>query len=123
MRDLRAAGVGRVSVSLNVYDERVKMEGLETEITAVTIPEVDVGRVREMAERMGVGSSGSSFYSFITRTLQWAFETTPLETLPNRKATALPKPLLPTTIRSKFSCSAVFTNALEGLEPRIDDRL
>lgn len=29
-------------------------EGLETEITIVRIPEVDVGRVREVAERMGV---------------------------------------------------------------------
>ena len=76
--ELRKADVDRVSVSLNAQDEatynevcRPKFEGafdgvlefvdkareagLEVEITVVTIPEVDVSRVREMAERMGVG--------------------------------------------------------------------
>ena len=77
-RELRKAGVEGVSVSLNAQDEATYNEicrprfqgafegvlefiekagdaGLEVEVTVVRIPEVDVGRVREMAERMGVG--------------------------------------------------------------------
>ncbi len=76
--ELKEAGVDRVSVSLNAQDEaiydgvcRPKLEGafegvlefvdkarevgLEVEVNVVTIPEVDVSRVREMAERMEVG--------------------------------------------------------------------
>ncbi len=76
--ELREAGVDKVSVSLNAHDEatynevcrprfedafdavlefvkKAKEEGLETEITAVTIPEADISKVREIAERMGVG--------------------------------------------------------------------
>jgi TatD DNase family protein len=76
-RELREAGVDRVSVSLNAHDEdtyngvcrpqfqnafdgvlkfvgKAKRAGLETEVTVMRIPEVDVGRVKEMAETMGV---------------------------------------------------------------------
>jgi TatD family-associated radical SAM protein len=76
-RELKEAGVHRVSVSLNAHDEdtynevcrpqfqnafegvlefveKAKKASLETEVTAVRIPEVDVGRVKKMAERMGV---------------------------------------------------------------------
>lgn len=77
VRELRLAGVDRVSVSLNAHDEetynRVCRPGLrdayqgalgfaeeagremETEVTAVTIPEVDLRAVEEIARRMGVG--------------------------------------------------------------------
>jgi TatD family-associated radical SAM protein len=77
VEELRKADVDRVSVSLNAQDEatynevcrpnfegafdgvlefvdKAREAGLEVEITVVTIPEVDVSRVREMAERMGV---------------------------------------------------------------------
>jgi len=76
-KELRAAGVEKVSVSLNAHDEetynavcrpkfadayaaaldfvgKAKKEGLETEITAVTTPEVDVKKVCGVAEKMGV---------------------------------------------------------------------
>ncbi|MFQ6063998.1 MAG: TatD family nuclease-associated radical SAM protein [Candidatus Bathyarchaeia archaeon] len=76
--ELREAGVQRVSVSLNAHDEatykevcrpqfegafdgilefvrRAKGAGLETEVTAVRIPEADIKRLREIAERLGVG--------------------------------------------------------------------
>jgi cyclic pyranopterin phosphate synthase len=76
-KELKAAGVDKVSVSLNADDEetyievcrpkfadaytvaldfvgKAKKEGLETEITAVTTPEVDVQKVCEVAEKMGV---------------------------------------------------------------------
>lgn len=75
--ELKEAGVDKVSVSLNAYDKatynqvckpvfedayenvlefikKAKEEGLETEVTAVTIPEVDLAKVRELAKRMGV---------------------------------------------------------------------
>ncbi len=77
-KELEEAGVDKVSVSLNAHDEetyneicRPRLEDafqgvlefvkgaratdLETEITAVSIPEADISRMREMAERMGVG--------------------------------------------------------------------
>ena len=77
VQELKMAGVGKVSVSLNAHDEatynqvckpvfedayekvlefikKAKEEELETEATAVTIPEVDLTKVRELAERMGV---------------------------------------------------------------------
>jgi len=76
--ELREAGVDRVSISLNAHDEatynlvcrprlegafegalgfveKAKEAGLEVQVTVVRIPEVDVGKVREMAERMRVG--------------------------------------------------------------------
>ena len=75
---LKSAGVDKVSVSLNGHDkatyneackpefedafervlefiEEAKKVDLETEITVVTIPEVDIPKVREFSERIGVG--------------------------------------------------------------------
>jgi len=37
------------------FVEKAKEAGLEVQVTVVRIPEVDVGKVREMAERMRVG--------------------------------------------------------------------
>jgi len=76
VKELKKAGIEKVSVSLNAHDkatynqvckpvfenafenvlefiEKAK-EALETEITAVTIPEVDISKVREIAKRIGV---------------------------------------------------------------------
>ncbi|MEM2936299.1 MAG: TatD family nuclease-associated radical SAM protein [Candidatus Bathyarchaeia archaeon] len=75
IRELKGAGVDRVSVSLNAHDEktynrvcRPKFEGayenvlrfiqeaskeLDTEVTAVDIPEMDLPKVEEMARKMG----------------------------------------------------------------------
>jgi cyclic pyranopterin phosphate synthase len=76
-RELRAAGVSNVSVSLNGHDEasyaencrpefgggfaavlefvkKAKMAGLDVEISAVRMPEVDVEKVRAVAESLGV---------------------------------------------------------------------
>ena len=80
VQELKRAGVDKVSVSLNTHDKatynqickpvfedayenvlefikRAKEEGLETEATAVTIPEVDLTKARELAERIGVNFS------------------------------------------------------------------
>ncbi len=77
MRELKEAGIGKISVSLNAHDqtiydqvckpkfentfnrvlefaENAKNEDIDTEITAVTIPEVDISKVKEIAERMKV---------------------------------------------------------------------
>jgi cyclic pyranopterin phosphate synthase len=77
VRELKEAGVDKVSVSLNAQDKeaydqvckpifehayenilkfikRAKDEGLDTEATAVTIPEVDLEKVKELAKNMGV---------------------------------------------------------------------
>jgi len=77
MRELKDAGVGKVSVSLNAHNKetyneiskptfenayenvlefikRAKEAGLETEATAVTVSEIEVSRVKEVAEKMGV---------------------------------------------------------------------
>jgi TatD family-associated radical SAM protein len=77
VKELKKAGVDKVSVSLNAHDkatynqvckpkfenafervlefvERAKEE-FDTEITAVTIPEVDIRKVGEIARRIGVG--------------------------------------------------------------------
>ena len=77
VRELKEAGVDKVSVSLNAHDKetynqickpvfedayenvlefikKAKEEGLETEATAVRIPEVDLAKVKELAERIGV---------------------------------------------------------------------
>jgi cyclic pyranopterin phosphate synthase len=77
VRELKEAGVDKVSVSLNAHDKatynqvckpvfedayenvlefikKAKEEGLETEATAVTIPEVDLAKVKELAENMGI---------------------------------------------------------------------
>ena len=75
--ELRKAGVKDVSVSLNAHDERIyedvckprfknafqnvlgficrtKNEGLNVEITAVTIPEINIEKIREIAKSLGV---------------------------------------------------------------------
>jgi len=77
VRELKEAGVDKVSVSLNAYDKatynqickpvfedayenvlefikKAKKEGLETEATAVTITEVNLAKVKELAENMGI---------------------------------------------------------------------
>ena len=77
VRELKEAGVDKVSVSLNAHDnetynqickpvfedayenvmefiKKAKEESLETEATAVRIPEVDLAKVKEIAERTGV---------------------------------------------------------------------
>ena len=77
VKELKKAGVYKVSVSLNAHDKKTynqickpvfedafenilefiknaKKDGLETEVTAVTIPEVDITKIREIAERIGV---------------------------------------------------------------------
>ena len=75
-KELKAAGVNKVSVSLNAGDEetynevckpefagayvatlefiRSAKEELETEVTAVTTPEVDLQKARETAKELGV---------------------------------------------------------------------
>ena len=75
-KELKTAGVNKVSVSLNASDEetynevckpefagayaaalefiRNAKEELETEVTAVTTPEVDVQKVCETAKKLGV---------------------------------------------------------------------
>jgi cyclic pyranopterin phosphate synthase len=75
--ELRAAGVSKISVSLNGYDEtsytencrpqfsggfatvlefvkKAKTAGLDVEVSAVRMPEVDVEKVRAVAESLGV---------------------------------------------------------------------
>ena len=87
VRELKKAGVDKVSVSLNAHDKatydqvckpvfknayesvlefikRAKEEGLETEVTAVTIPEVDLSKVKELAERIGVKFSVREYIPF-----------------------------------------------------------
>jgi len=77
VRELKEAGVDKVSVSLNAHDnetynqickpvfedayenviefiKKAKEESLETEATAVRIPEVDLAKVKELAERIGI---------------------------------------------------------------------
>jgi len=83
-RELKEAGVDKVSVSLNAHNKetynqvckpafkdayenvlefikKAKEEGLETEATAVTIPEVDLAKVKELAENMGVKFSAREY--------------------------------------------------------------
>ena len=87
VRELKNAGVDKVNVSLNAYDKatynqickpvfedayenvlefikKAKEEGLETEATAVTIPEVDLAKVKELAERLGVKFTVREYISF-----------------------------------------------------------
>jgi len=87
VRELKEAGVNKVSVSLNAHDKatynqickpvfedayenvlefikKAKEEGLETEATAVTIPEVDLAKVKELAERLGVKFSVREYIPF-----------------------------------------------------------
>jgi TatD family-associated radical SAM protein len=77
-KELKAAGVDKLSISVNAHNEslynevcRPKLKNayvavlefinsakqeLETEITAVTTPEVDIQKVEKLAEEMGVKS-------------------------------------------------------------------
>ena len=87
VQELKEAGVDKVSVSLNAHDKatynqickpvfedayenvlefikKAKEEGLETEATAVTIPEVDLAKVKELAENMGVKFSVREYIPF-----------------------------------------------------------
>ena len=87
VRELKEAGVDKVSVSLNAHDKatynqlckpvfedayenvlefikKAKEAGLETEATAVTIPEVDLAKVKELAERIGVKFSVREYIPF-----------------------------------------------------------
>ena len=87
VRELKEAGVNKVSVSLNAHNKatynqvckpvfedayenvlefikKAKEEGLETEATAVTIPEVDLAKVKELAERIGVKFSVREYIPF-----------------------------------------------------------
>jgi cyclic pyranopterin phosphate synthase len=76
IRELKEAGVGKISVSLNSHNETTYIDvckpkfknafenvlkfiekaskKFDTEITTVTIPEVDIPKVREMARKIGV---------------------------------------------------------------------
>jgi cyclic pyranopterin phosphate synthase len=83
-RELKEAGVDKVSVSLNAHDKetynqvckpvfrdayenvlefikKAKEEGLETEATAVTIPEVDLAKIKELAEKLRVKFSAREY--------------------------------------------------------------
>ena len=85
VRELKEAGVDKVSISLNAHDKatynqickpvfedayenvlefikKSKEEGLETEATAVAIPEVDLTKVKELAERIGVRFSVREYF-------------------------------------------------------------
>ncbi len=77
VRELKEAGVEKISVSLNTHNKEIynqickpvfpevfenvveflknaKDEEIETEATAVTIPEVEIIKVKELADRIGV---------------------------------------------------------------------
>lgn len=76
IKELKEAGVDRISVSLNAHDKATYIQvckpqfenafenvlkfiekasrEFDTEITTVTIPEVDIQKVRETAGKMGV---------------------------------------------------------------------
>lgn len=87
VEDLKDAGVSKVHVSLNAdnkerYNEickptfenayenvlefikKAKEAGIETEVTAVTIPEIEISRVKEVAEKMGVKFSVREYIQF-----------------------------------------------------------
>ena len=84
VQELKDAGVDKVIVSLNAQDKetynevckpsfsdaygnvvefikRAKEAGLETEATAVTIPEVNISEVKELAEKLGVKFSAREY--------------------------------------------------------------
>ena len=78
VREMKEVGVGKVSVSLNAHDKatynqickptfeyafdrvlefvgKAKTANLDVEITAVAVPEADIAKIKEIAERMEVG--------------------------------------------------------------------
>ncbi|MCW4015316.1 MAG: TatD family nuclease-associated radical SAM protein [Candidatus Bathyarchaeota archaeon] len=86
--ELKKAGVNKVNVSLNAHNKetynqickptfedafehvlefikKAKKEGLETEATSVTIPEVELTKIRELAESIGVNFRVREYISFI----------------------------------------------------------
>jgi len=87
IQELRDAGVDKVSVSLNapnkeIYNQickpvfedayenviefikKAKEAGLETEATAVTIPEIEITKVKELAETLGAKFSVREYIPF-----------------------------------------------------------
>jgi cyclic pyranopterin phosphate synthase len=85
--ELKEAGVDKVSVSLNAHNKetynqickpasedayehvlefikKAKEAGLETEATAVTIPEIEISKVKELAEKLGVKFSVREYIQF-----------------------------------------------------------
>jgi cyclic pyranopterin phosphate synthase len=87
VREMKSAGVDKVSVSLNAHDKatynqickpefedayenvlefikKAKDEGLETEATALTIPEVDLAKVKDIAQKIGVKFSVREYIPF-----------------------------------------------------------
>ena len=87
VRELVSAGVDKVSVSLNAHNKetynqickpmfenayktvlqfiiKAKKEGLETEATAVTIPEIEIAKVKKLAERIGVKFTEREYFPF-----------------------------------------------------------
>jgi len=87
IRELKEASVDKVSVSLNAHNKetynqickpvsedayehvlefikKAKEAGLETEATAVTISEIEISKVKELAENMGVKFSVREYIPF-----------------------------------------------------------
>ena len=87
VREMKHAGIDKVSVSLNAHDKatynqickpefedayenvlefikKAKDEGLETEATALTIPEVDLAKVKDIAQKIGVKFSVREYIPF-----------------------------------------------------------
>ena len=86
-RELKDAGVDKVSVSLNAHNKetyneickpaskdayehvldfikKAKEASLETEATAVTISEIEISKVKELAEKLGAKFSIREYFSF-----------------------------------------------------------
>jgi len=87
IQELKEAGVEKVSVSLNAHNKatynevckpafedafenvvefikKAKEAGLETEATAVTIPEIEITKVKELAERSGAKFAARQYIPF-----------------------------------------------------------
>jgi TatD family-associated radical SAM protein len=87
VQELKEAGVDKLSVSLNAHNketynqickpvfenayenviqflQKAKEAGIETEATAVTVPEIQISKVREVAERLGVGFKVREYIPF-----------------------------------------------------------
>jgi cyclic pyranopterin phosphate synthase len=87
VRELKDAGVDKVSVSLNAHNKetyneickptfenayenvlefikKAKEAGLETEATAVTVSEIEVSKVKDVTEKMGVNFLVREYISF-----------------------------------------------------------
>jgi len=59
-----------VDVGITVFEtddlteEKAKEEGIETEVTAVTIPEVEITKVKNLAEKIGVKFTVRQYIQF-----------------------------------------------------------